>query len=249
MTRFSLFTHPLQCGLKRALRVGAGLAGGAVALVCSGCLSLPQAPKVDFVETLPTLAPQAVIAVPQAAPITVSGSLFHASRYRPGFEDPRARLVGDKVTIQIVENISASQKSTSTVDRSAKNDAAIAAFPLISAGTLGKATLGASSTNAFSGKGGTESANTFSGSLTATVVQVLPNGHLIVAGDKQIGVNQNVDVLRFSGVVDPQFIQPGNVVSSTQVANARIESRGRGQQDEAQTIGWLSRFFLNVLPF
>jgi len=77
------------------------------------------------------------------------------------------------------------------------------------------------------------------------VVEVLPNGHLVVAGEKQIGVNQNVDVLRFSGTVDPRLLQPGSIVSSTQVANVRVESRGRGAQGEAQTVGWLSRFFLS----
>jgi len=90
---------------------------------------------------------------------------------------------------------------------------------------------------------------TFTGSITATVVDVLPNGHLLITGEKQIGVNQNVDVLRFSGTVDPRHVRPGNVVASTQVANARILSRGRGQQAEAQQIGWLSRVFLSVLPF
>ncbi|MBU3738960.1 MAG: flagellar basal body L-ring protein FlgH, partial [Rhodoferax sp.] len=114
---------------------------------------------------------------------------------------------------------------------------------------LGNLKVGTSTNNDFSGKGGTESANTFSGTITATVTEVLPNGHLAVAGEKQIGVNQNVDVLRFSGTIDPRAVQPGNVVSSTKVANARIESRGRGAQAEAQTVGWLSRFFFSLLPF
>jgi flagellar L-ring protein precursor FlgH len=61
-------------------------------------------------------------------------------------------------------------------------------------------------------------------------------------------VNSNVDVLRFSGQVDPLLIQPGNTVRSAQIANVRVEHRGRGQQADAQTIGWLSRFFLNILP-
>jgi flagellar L-ring protein precursor FlgH len=63
-------------------------------------------------------------------------------------------------------------------------------------------------------------------------------------------VNQNVDVLRFSGTVDPQ-IRCNRAMhgASTQVANARIESRGRGAQGEVQSIGWLSRIFLSVLPF
>ena len=109
--------------------------------------------------------------------------------------------------------------------------------------------IGASTNNAFSGKGGTESANTFTGSITTTVVDVLPNGHLVVTGEKQIGVNQNVDVLRFSGTVDPRHIRSGNTVASTQMANVRVESRGRGAQGEAMAIGWLARFFLSVIPF
>ena len=87
------------------------------------------------------------------------------------------------------------------------------------------------------------------GSITATVQEVLPNGHLVVVGEKQTGVNANVDVLRFSGTIDPRHIRPGNVVASTQVANARIESRNRGAQGEAMSIGWLARFFLSVIPF
>ena len=84
--------------------------------------------------------------------------------------------------------------------------------------------------------------------VTATVIEVLPNGHLVIAGEKQIGVNHNVDVLRFSGQVDPRVIQTGNLVASAQIANVRIEHRGRGAQAEAQGIGWLARFFLSVLP-
>jgi len=78
---------------------------------------------------------------------------------------------------------------------------------------------------------------------------VLPNGHLVVTGEKQIGVNQNVDVLRFSGTVDPSALQPGSIIASTLVANVRVESRGRGAQTEAQAMGWLGRFFNTVAPF
>lgn len=217
-----------------------------VGLGCSACESLPQKVKVDFAEPR---AAQPVAMPMKTAAIQPTGSLFHATSYRPAFEDVRARAVGDTVTIQIVENITASQKSASTVNRSSSIDASVSAFPLFPASELAKLSVGTSSANDFSGKGGTESANTFSGSITATVVEVLPNGHLLVAGEKQIGVNQNVDVLRFSGTVDPRVVQPGSIVNSTQVANARIESRGRGAQGEAQTVGWLSRFFLTFLPF
>ena len=78
---------------------------------------------------------------------------------------------------------------------------------------------------------------------------MLSNGHLVIAGEKQIGVNDNVDVLRFSGTVDPRALQPGSRVSSSQVANVRVQSRGRGAQSEVQAMGWLSRAFNSVSPF
>lgn len=216
-----------------------------LAVACLGCESLPKTVKVDFAE--PRLTPSSLQTL--QTPKIVTGSLFNRSNYRPAFEDAKARMVGDAITIQIIETVTASQVSSSTANRTASTDASISAFPVVSAMDLAKLKVGTASTNDFSGKGGTESANTFTGSITATVVDVLPNGHLVVAGDKQIGVNQNVDVLRFSGTIDPLLIQPGNRINSTQVANARIESKGRGAQAEAQTVGWLSRFFFSVLPF
>ena len=218
----------------------------AAALALCGCQSLyqvanPRAP-VDIAET--TYArPDPVI-----APAVSNGSLFQATTYRPLFEDHRARLVGDSLTVQIVEKVSASQKSTSSIDKSGKLSAGVSALPLVAPNSFGRATAAATSSNTFEGKGSTENTNDFSGTITATVTGVLPNGHLLVAGEKQIGVNHNVDVLRFSGQVDPRAIQPGNSVASAQIANVRIEHRGRGAQAEAQGIGWLARFFLNVLP-
>lgn len=214
-------------------------------LLCGACDSLPQKVQVDFAQ--PTTPPPINALAVNQRPVT--GSLYQSASYRPPFEDRRARLVGDTLTVQIVENVSASQKSSSTANRASSMTAGVSAFPLLNAEPLAKLALGTSSTNVFAGKGNTESANTFAGSITATVVEVLPNGHLVVTGEKQIGVNQNVDVLRFSGTVDPRNILPGSFVSSTQVANARIESRGRGAQAEAQTVGILARFFMALLPF
>ena len=223
----------------RAIRVTA-LAAALFAL--AGCETLNSRPKVDVAE--PTAAlPQAIV-----VPAVNNGAIFQAQQYRPLFEDHRARLVGDTLTVQIVEKVSASQKSTSSIDKSGKLAASITAMPLISANSWGKASAAGSSSNAFEGKGSTENTNDFAGTITATVTGVLPNGHLLIAGEKQIGVNHNVDVLRFSGQVDPRAIQPGNSVASALIANVRIEHRGRGAQAEAQGIGWLARFFLNVLP-
>lgn len=179
-----------------------------------------------------------------------NGAIYQAQRYRPLFEDHRARLVGDTLTVQIVEKVSASARSTSTVDKTGGVNAAIRALPGVNPNSFaaGRASANGTAASNFEGKGATENSNDFSGTITAVVRGVLPNGHLLIAGEKQIGVNANVDVLRFSGQVDPRNIQPGNVIPSAAIANVRLEHRGRGQQAEAQAMGWLGRVFLNVLP-
>jgi flagellar L-ring protein FlgH len=206
----------------------------------TGCFTLY--PRVDVGETLPV--PEPVRAVPTAG----NGAIFQAGSYRPLFEDHRARLVGDTLVVQIVEKVSASQKSTSSIDKGGTLSGSVTALPGVKPAAFARATVGGTSANTFAGKGATESSNDFSGTITVVVRGVLPNGHLLISGEKQIGVNSNVDVLRFSGQVDPRAIQPGNSVQSAQVANVRLEHRGRGAQADAQAIGWLSRVFLSVLP-
>ena len=206
--------------------------------------TLNKRPPVDVAQPT-SIRPQALV----VASVN-NGAIFQAGQYRPLFEDHRARLVGDTITVQIVEKVSATQVSTSSIDKGGAIGAGVTAIPGIAGNSFlaGRTSLGLTSSNTFAGKGSTANSNDFSGTITATVIEVLPNGHLIVSGEKQIGVNHNVDVLRFSGQVDPHAIQPGNVVASAQIANVRIEQRGKGQQADAQGIGWLGRFFLNVLP-
>ena len=103
--------------------------------------------------------------------------------------------------------------------------------------------------NDFEGGGGSQAENTFTGTITVTVLEVLTNGNLRVRGEKQILINQGTEFIRFSGVVDPLEISDTNTVPSTQVADARIEYVGDGYINEAQHMGWLQRFFLNISPF
>jgi len=217
------------------------LFGALTLFALQGCAMF--GPTVEVAETTPP--------VPEAPPSAASagGAIFKANGYRPLFEDHRARLVGDTLVVQIVEKVTAVQKSTSSIDKSGSVSAGITALPGIAPNSFGRAGAAGNSSNSFAGKGSVENSNDFSGTITVVVRQVLPNGHLLISGEKQIGVNQNVDVLRFSGQVDPRAIQPGNVVPSAQIANVRLEQRGRGAQAEAQAMGWLGRVFLSLLPF
>jgi len=226
----------------------------ALALFAAGCASINPPPPVDV---LPTEPPR--LAPPPQASGPASGSLFSAATYRPPMEDPRARFVGDLVTIEILEQIDAKQNSESNVGRSSSNSGSITALPLLAPGAVskiaGRSGIGAGYDSDFSGKGDTSSTNQFKSSVTAIVTEVLPNGNLVITGEKQVGVNRSVDVLKFSGIVDPRHLRPGtgghtgSVIDSQYVANVRVISRGLGEQAEVQAMGWLARAFNSVTPF
>ena len=109
--------------------------------------------------------------------------------------------------------------------------------------------ISADGSSKFEGAGQTANNNLFNSTITTTVIEVLANGNLVVSGEKQIGINGEVETLRFSGVVNPQNVLPGNVVNSTSIADARLEYFGRGTLDDNQRMGWLQRFFNTFLPF
>ena len=208
----------------------------------AGCATPYPEPQVELTHT-------PVVNLPQVAPMAATnGSIYQAASYRPLFEDHRARLVGDTLTINITEKVSATQTSTSELSKTGSLSAGVTALPGIAGNSFGRASAGATSANDNKGKGSNRNTNEFTGAITAVVMAVLPNGHLMISGEKQIGVNHNVDVLRFSGQVDPRMIGQGNAVPSTSVANVRIEQRGRGSTSDAHAVGWLSRFFLNIAP-
>lgn len=228
---------------RRATRVATALA--AVALL--GACAQMATPRVEVAPTqLPPPSVAAATAVPQRP--ASSGAIFPGESYRPLFENVRARTVGDLLTVQIQENTTARQRSNTSVNREGKIEGAIASLPFVTSPALQRAKVGASSSNDSTSKGESGSDNVFTGNITATVVEVLPNGNLVIVGEKQVGVNQTVDSLRFSGVVDPRFIRPGNSIASTQVADVRVEFRGRGDIDRAMTVGWLQRFFFSFSP-
>ncbi|HTT10218.1 MAG TPA: flagellar basal body L-ring protein FlgH [Burkholderiaceae bacterium] len=216
-----------------------------LAVVAAALLAACAAPRHEIPMSGPTTARP-----PEIPPTVVpTGGIFQATAYRPLFEDRKPRYVGDILTVQLNEKLNASQTANSSTER--KTDFSVD-LPGAS-GVLGKSvkpfSAAASSNNTFDGKGGTTSSNLFTGTITVTVIDVLANGNLHIVGEKQIGIRANSEVLKFSGVVNPDQIQPGNVVSSTQVADARLDYRGGGYIEEAQIKGWLSRFFDSFSPF
>lgn len=199
----------------------------------------------------PPIVHQPMSARPQApaAEAGDSGSIYRQAPYRPLFEDRRARFIGDTLTVLIAEKTAASKKSGASAERTSGISAAVPIVQGVPGKTFQDLEVEANTSNTFDGKGEAAARNDFTGTITVTVIEVMPNGNLLVSGEKQIAMSQGAEFVRLSGVVNPVTVAADNSVRSTQIADARIEYRANGYIDEAQTMGWLARFFNNVLPF
>lgn len=178
-----------------------------------------------------------------------NGAIFNVASARPLFEDRRARFVGDTLTINIAEKTQASKKSDTKAERSQSFDVSVpSVINLPFKGAQGM-TLGVDSGNKFGGTGSNTSSNDFISTITVTVIDVYPNGNLLVSGEKQLGLKDGEEFIRFSGVVNPNTITGANTVQSTQVADARMEFKANGYLESMNVAGLLSKFFATVLPF
>jgi flagellar L-ring protein FlgH len=212
-----------------------------LATVLTGCAQFERGsvPGPMTIRPLPT--GDAAFAAP--------GAIYNAATYRPMFEDRRARLPGDTLTVVISEKSSATQRSSSNVNRSGSVEFGVTAADRVLGNWFEGAKANAKSNNKFEGGGGATAGNDFVGTITTTVLDVLPNGNLFIAGEKRVTLNHGAENLRISGVVNPNTISAANTVVSNQIADARIEMKTKGQVGEAQSMGWIARFFMSVLPF
>lgn len=229
------------------MRSARSLIPGVLLAIVSGCALVPPDPVVTGPLTAMPPSPATVPA--QGEP---TGSIFQSNAYGnfPLFEDRRPRNVGDTVTVLIEEKTDAAKNVSTSTDRNGVAALDIAAVPkFFPPGASSEQSFDIGSRNNHKGSGSTSAANTFSGTITTTVIGVLPNGNLQIAGNKEMAINRGSEYVRFSGVVDPRSITGSNTVVSTQVADARIEYRSKGTMAEVQEMGWLQRFFLNVSPF
>ena len=238
----------LRAAKAASLWLGRVLMVGLLAL--SGCAMTPSTIVQQPTTTRPVAAPQPV----------ANGAIYQAGVSRPLFEDRRARYVGDTLTIVLNEKNSASLASNKKESHTASSNASlnpnIFKYPLaVFTGVTGPATTmsQSSAANNYENKDQNTNDGALTGTITVTVIEVLPNGNLVVSGEKQVAVKNGTDYLRLSGVVNPNNILTTstgiNTVNSTQVADARIEYKSNESIDQAAMMSILARFFLSVLPF
>lgn len=197
-----------------------------------------KAPKVDYAPTMPA-AP---------LPLPANGAIFQASQgYAALYEGPRARRVGDPLTIVLVERMSAQKDVGSKSGR----DGNLGLTPP-SVGPLSlfsPAEAAASGTQAFKGQGSASQSNSLFGEISVTVAEVLPNGTMLVRGQKRLTLNRGDEFVQIKGIVRVADIDFDNRVLSTRVADAQITYTGKGDLQRQARPGWLQRFFSLVSPF
>ncbi|TVR60629.1 MAG: flagellar basal body L-ring protein FlgH [Candidatus Competibacteraceae bacterium] len=215
-------------------------------VLLAGCSGL--VPHHEFTPVMPR------VMVPEDPEIPVrrqSGAIYQANSDIRLFEDRTARRVGDIVVIRLVENTAASKSASTSVDKS--SDVSLANPILFGAPFSARgATLDTdiAGERQHSGGGSSDQRNTLTGNVSAVVVGVYPNGNLAVRGEKMLTLNQGEEFVQISGIVRPEDIGANNTVLSSQVADAQITYAGGGVIADANTVGWLGRFFLSALwPF
>lgn len=207
-----------------------------------GCASVkPPSPGDPYYAPVPE--------APPAVPLESNGSLFQRGAGLDLFTDRKARSVGDIVTVILQESTS-SQKS-SGIGISKESDISVpeavgAAGTLLGRGITAAGyslatDLGAS--RDFSGEADASQRNNLSGSITVSVVDIWPNGTLVVRGEKWMTLNRGDEFIRLTGLVRPDDVGPDNTVVSTKIANAHISYSGTGPLAASQSMGWMSRFF------
>lgn len=222
-----------------------------LAVLLAACAETSSVRRPALVEGPTTVRPESrsevYVSPGSLVPVTV-----RQNAPRRLFEERRASRVGETLTVILNETTRASKDGGTRASRQANNSTDLNLRVSTQSGGTSNNTdtrlgLGGSGTTQFDSKGGSSASNQFSGTITVTVIEVLSNGNMSVAGEKRVAVGAEEEVIRFAGIVHPQSVRDNTVLSS-QVADARIEYRGAGVTDEVQRPGWLSRLFMKYGP-
>lgn len=221
-------------------------------LLAPACASTPK---------LPPPPPRYIYQQPQPAAVK-QPSAAHNSLWRDTaslYEDVKARRLNDLITINVVENISGSGSADTAASRESSADASVDSIlgiplnlnrpNLWGRGNAFAPTVSGSLQNDFKGSGATNRAGKLVGTITAKVVEVMPNGTLAVESRKDITINNERQILILRGMVRPEDIAVDNSVLSSRVADAEVYFVGDGVVQSKQDTGWLAKILDVVWPF
>jgi flagellar L-ring protein FlgH len=223
------------------------LAAGFIALISAGCV--PSKARVNDPTELRAYIESAN--QQKTAAKRAEGSLWVDNASRSNlFRDPKARYVNDVVTIRVTEVTEAVASADAS---NARDTSATAGFDKLfglekSIKELPTMVSGKSSSS-FEGKGSTSRATTLETNLTARVIDVLPNGYLVVQGMREIRLNNENQSIYLTGVVRPEDVSPSNIVLSSSIAQMTVRVQGKGIVSQPIKPGWLYKILNGILPF
>ncbi|WP_165107384.1 flagellar basal body L-ring protein FlgH [Limisphaera ngatamarikiensis] len=201
------------------------------------------------------MVPLAALALALLAPATRAQSLWKDDRSRSMFADKRALAVGDILTVLVQENTTTAKDNKTSTARESGMDAGLSAFfyspnasPLLTRrGQL--PTLKWNSKNQFTGGGSVANSEQITARVAVQVIEVLPNGNLIIEGRRETVIGRENQTMILRGIVRPDDVLANNTVYSYNIADAKIEIVGKGTLTDAQRKGWFSRIWDKVNPF
>jgi flagellar L-ring protein precursor FlgH len=179
-----------------------------------------------------------------SVPPASSGGLFRSGYSGSLIGDKRAVRVGDILTVVLDESTQSSKSAGTSFGKTAT---AAIGIPTVLGKQYDQVESSADAKRNFDGSAKSSQQNTLRGSIAVTVHQVLPNGTLLIKGEKALRLNQGDEYIRLVGLVRVDDINRANQVSSQNVANARISYAGRGALNDSNSAGWLTRFFTSPL--
>lgn len=174
------------------------------------------------------------------ASLTIAQDMRRSAFYSL-FSDKKAALVGDAITIIVVESSLATNDAQTTSGRT--SDLGLNLSGEVSKSPVPKVDVSLGSTNNFDGAGSTKSSGLIQTKISATIDSVLENGNLVISGSKKISINGEEQLILIKGIVRTTDVRPDNSVLSYNISNAEITFEGSGLIDNAQSPGLLTKFF------
>jgi flagellar L-ring protein precursor FlgH len=209
-------------------------------VLATGCASVEQS---RILPDDPEFAP--ILPEPEESDVIATGSLFKANYVNNIYSDSKAHRVGDIISVILSESTQAQKNAKTELKK--QNDATL--DPVTGFGGLpinfkGDAIqFGLNQSSNFKGDSKSNQGNSLNGNISVHVLRVLPNGNLIIRGEKWMTLNNGDEYIRLTGIIRPQDITSENTITSQKIANARIQYAGTGTFAEVNEQGWLSKFF------
>jgi len=206
------------------------------------------------------LPPQAMTHSPMFEPVypvqnprdsLATGAIYVGRQSDSWFGKGRNFQVGDVITVLLNESTQAARTQNGTVSRESSNDMIPKGLQNYGANLGGFMNginlLGGKVSN--KGTGAADQQASLSGSVAVSVVEVMPNGNLVLRGEKQLALTEGSEVIQVAGIIRPDDVAPNNTVQSRRLANAQIAYRGTGDLANATKAGWGTSTLLKIWPF